>query len=404
MPQTDGIEVLRFARQSSPETSVILITAVEDYEAAVQAVKGGAFDYIHKGPGLLEELKLAVGRALETLVLQRENFAFKRDAASRNSLDNFIGSSPVIEKLKATIRTVAPTASTVLIYGESGTGKELVARAIHACSTRAAEPFVSINCGAFPETLLESEVFGYMKGAFTGAGQNKQGLFELANGGTIFLDEISEMSLGMQVKLLRVVQERLVRPLGGSAEVAIDVRVVAATNKDLSQMVSENTFREDLYYRINVIPIHVLPLRERAEDIPILANQFLKKYAPAAGKSIASVSKESISQLSSYDWPGNVRQLENAIERAVALEAGEELHVELPVERQKAKAAAAGAAPVHSGSFPTEGVDMESYVADIERSLIQSALQTSGGVQTRAADLLKLSYRSFRHLLKKYEM
>ena len=201
MPQTDGIEVLRFARQSSPETSVILITAVEDYEAAVQAVKGGAFDYIHKGPGLLEELKLAVGRALETLVLQRENFAFKRDAASRNSLENFIGSSPVIEKLKATIRTVAPTASTVLIYGESGTGKELVARAVHSCSTRASEPFVSINCGAFPETLLESELFGYVKGAFTGASQNKRGLFEVASGGTIFLDEIGEMSLSMQVKL-----------------------------------------------------------------------------------------------------------------------------------------------------------------------------------------------------------
>ena len=186
MPQTDGIEVLRFARQSSPDTSVILITAVEDYEAAVQAVKGGAFDYIHKGPGLLEELKLAVGRALETLVLQRENFAFKRDAASRNSLENFIGSSPVIEKLKSTIRTVAPTASTVLIYGESGTGKELVARAVHSCSTRASEPFVSINCGAFPETLLESELFGYVKGAFTGASQNKRGLFEVASGGTIF--------------------------------------------------------------------------------------------------------------------------------------------------------------------------------------------------------------------------
>src|SRR6266853_3057554 len=286
MPQTDGIEVLRFARQSSPETSVILITAVEDYEAAVQAVKGGAFDYIHKGPGLLEELKVSVGRALETLTLQRENFALKRDAATRNSLDNIVGGSPPLEKLKATIRTVAPTGSTVLIYGESGTGKELVARAVHACSPRASEPFVSINCGAFPETLLESELFGYVKGAFTGASQNKRGLFEVANGGTIFLDEISEMSLPMQVKLLRVLQERLVRPIGGTAEIAVDVRVIAATNRNLDQMVDENLFREDLYYRLNVIPIRVPSLRERPEDISLLVNHFLKKYAPAAGKQI----------------------------------------------------------------------------------------------------------------------
>ncbi|HEY2391312.1 MAG TPA: sigma-54 dependent transcriptional regulator, partial [Candidatus Angelobacter sp.] len=261
MPQTDGIEVLRFARQSSPETSVILITAVEDYEAAVQAVKGGAFDYIHKGPGLLEELKLAVGRALNTLGLQRENFALKRDAATRNSLENIIGGSPALEKLKNTIRTVAPTVSTVLIYGESGTGKELVARAVHSCSPRATEPFVSINCGAFPETLLESELFGYVKGAFTGASQNKRGLFEVASGGTIFLDEIGEMSVSMQVKLLRVLQERTIRPVGGTQETPVDVRVIAATNRDLQEMVANNTFREDLYYRVSVIPIHVPSLR-----------------------------------------------------------------------------------------------------------------------------------------------
>ncbi|MGZ4844838.1 MAG: sigma-54-dependent transcriptional regulator, partial [Candidatus Angelobacter sp.] len=306
MPQTDGIEVLRFARQSSPETSVILITAVEDYEAAVQAVKGGAFDYIHKGPGLLEELKLAVGRALETLVLQRENFAFKRDAASRNSLDNFIGSSPVIEKLKNTIRTVAPTASTVLIYGESGTGKELVARAVHSCSTRATEPFVSINCGAFPETLLESELFGYVKGAFTGASQNKRGLFEVASGGTIFLDEIGEMSVSMQVKLLRVLQERSIRPVGGTQETPVDVRVIAATNRDLREMIANGTFREDLYYRVSVIPIQVPALRERRDDVELLANHFLKKYSSAAQKSILRISQESLDALKAFEWPGNV--------------------------------------------------------------------------------------------------
>jgi two-component system response regulator PilR (NtrC family) len=404
MPQTDGIEVLRFARQSSPETSVILITAVEDYEAAVQAVKGGAFDYIHKGPGLLEELKLAVGRALETLVLQRENLAFKRDAASRNSLDNFIGSSPVIEKLKATIRTVAPTASTVLIYGESGTGKELVARAVHSCSTRASEPFVSINCGAFPETLLESELFGYVKGAFTGASQNKRGLFEVASGGTIFLDEIGEMSLSMQVKLLRVLQERTIRPVGGTQEVPVDVRVIAATNRDLREMIANGTFREDLYYRVSVIPIQVPALRERREDVELLANHFLKKYSTAAQKSILRISRESLDALKAFDWPGNVRQLENTIERAVAMETGNELRVDLEADRPRARAAAASTNGHSSPDVPSDGIDFEKYVAGVERSLIESALQQSGGVQIRAAELLKVSYRSFRHLLKKYDI
>ena len=401
MPQTDGIEVLRFARQSSPETSVILITAVEDYEAAVQAIRGGAFDYIHKGPGLMEELKVSVGRALETLVLQRQNFALKRDAASRNSLDNIIGKSPAVEKLKATIRTIAPTGSTVLIYGESGTGKELVARAIHACSPRSAEPFVSVNCGAFPETLLESELFGYMKGAFTGASQNKRGLFEVANGGTIFLDEISEMSVSMQVKLLRVLQERTIRPVGGTQETAIDVRVIAATNKDLSQMVANNTFREDLYYRVSVIPIHVPPLRDRREDVELLASHFLKKYAASAQKSILRLSPESLAVLRAYDWPGNVRELENTVERAVALETGQDLKVDLNFDMPRARAVAA---PSGNRGVTADGLDFEKYVAEIERSLIESALQQSGCVQTRAAELLKVSYRSFRHLLKKYNI
>jgi two-component system response regulator PilR (NtrC family) len=405
MPQTDGIEVLRFARQVCPETSVILITAVEDYEAAVQAVRGGAFDYIHKGPGLLEELKISVGRAVESLVLRRQNFAYKRDAASRNSLENMIGSSPVVEKLKNTIRTIATTASTVLIYGESGTGKELVARAVHACSPRASEPFVSINCGAFPETLLESELFGYVKGAFTGANHNKRGLFEVAGGGTIFLDEIGEMSVSMQVKLLRVLQERCIRPVGGAQESAIDVRVIAATNKDLKEMVAKNLFREDLYYRVSVIPIFVPPLRDRRDDIALLATHFLKKYATASQKTIIKIHPESLATLRSYSWPGNVRQLENTIERAVALETGHELKVELEVEHPRARAAAATVAGDGSGSMvPAEGLDFGTFVADIERSLIESALQQAGGVQTRAAELLKVSYRSFRHLLKKYDI
>src|ERR1700745_1379912 len=344
MPNTGGIEVLRYAHQVSPESAVILITAVDDYEAAVQAVKaGGATDYIRKSPSLVDEIKLAVNRAQEKMALSRQNFAFKRDAATRNSLDNIVGGSPAMEKLKQTIRTVASTQSTILIYGESGTGKELVARAVHVCSPRATEPFVSINCGAFPETLLESELFGYVKGAFTGANQNKRGLFEVADQGTIFLDEISEMTLTMQVKLLRVLQERSVRPVGGTHELAIVVRVIAATNRDLEKQVAENTFREDLYYRLSVIPIRVPGLRERREDIPLLVNHFLKKYAPAAGKSIVRVDAYALTSLCDYDWPGNVRQLENTVERAVALETTDQLHVELPVERPKEKAAAASA-------------------------------------------------------------
>lgn len=409
MPNINGIEVLKHAHKLSPDTAVILITAVDDYEAAVEAVKaGGASDYIRKSPGLIDEIKLGIRKALEKVTLSRQNFALKRDAATRNSLGNIIGASPAMEKLKNTIRTVASTQSTVLVYGESGTGKELVARAVHACSPRAAEPFVSINCGAFPETLLESELFGYVKGAFTGANQNKRGLFEVADAGTIFLDEIGEMTLTMQVKLLRVLQERSVRPVGGTDEIAIDVRVIAATNRDLEKQVAENTFREDLYYRLNVIPITVPPLRERREDVPLLVNHFLRKYGPAAGKSIARVYPASLAALADYDWPGNVRQLENTIERAVALETAEDLHVELPAERPRARAAAAGVGgdglTISPGSVLPDGMDMEKYVAEIERSLLKSALAQSNGVQARAADVLKISYRSFRHLMKKYDL
>jgi len=409
MPNIDGIEVLRHAHKVTPDSAVILITAVDDYEAAVEAVKaGGASDYIRKSPAMVDEIKLAIRRSLEKVSLSRQNFALKRDAATRNSLDNIIGVSTAMEHLKDTIRTVASTQSTVLIYGESGTGKELVARAVHSCSPRASDPFVSINCGAFPETLLESELFGYVKGAFTGANQNKRGLFEVADRGTIFLDEIGEMDLSMQVKLLRVLQERCVRPVGGTDEVAIDVRVIAATNRDLEQQVAEKSFREDLYYRLNVIPILVPPLRERREDVPLLVNHFVKKYAKSAGRNISQVSSDSLAQLSSYEWPGNVRQLENTIERAVALETGEVLNIQLPMERARAKAAAAGVGvdtvSVPSGAVLPDGMDMEKYVADIERSLLKSALKQADGVQTRAADVLKISYRSFRHLMKKYEL
>ncbi|MBV9623484.1 MAG: sigma-54-dependent Fis family transcriptional regulator, partial [Acidobacteria bacterium] len=310
MPNINGIEVLRHAHQTSPDSAVILITAVDDYEAAVEAVKaGGAKDYIRKSPALVDEIKLAIRRALEQVALSRQNFALKRDAAARNSLDHIIGVSPLMEKLKQTIRTVASTQSTVLIYGESGTGKELVARAVHTCSPRAGEPFVSINCGAFPETLLESELFGYVKGAFTGANQNKRGLFEVADAGTIFLDEIGEMTLTMQVKLLRVLQERSVRPVGGTSEISIDVRVIAATNRDLERQVAENTFREDLYYRLNVARIHLPPLRERRADIPALLDHVAANLNRRSGAPARELAPDLAERLQKYDWPGNVREL-----------------------------------------------------------------------------------------------
>src|SRR5207302_5634540 len=368
MPKMDGIEVLRYAHQTSPDSAVILITAVDDYEKAVEAVKaGGASDYIRKSPGLVDEIKIGINRALEKVNLSKQNFALRRDAAARNSLDNIVGASSAMEKLKETIRTVASTQSTILVYGESGTGKELVARAVHVCSPRASDTFVSVNCGAFPEALLESELFGYVKGAFTGANQNKRGLFEVADGGTIFLDEISEMTLAMQVKLLRVLQERTVRPVGGTSEIAIDVRVIAATNRELDKAVAENVFREDLYYRLSVIPIRVPPLRERREDVALLVNHFLKKYASAAGRNILRLHPSSLEILCDYEWPGNVRQLENTVERAVALETSDELHVELPMERPKARAAAAGAGAsglpeLGSDLSLPQGIGMENYV------------------------------------------
>jgi len=388
MPRTDGIEVLRHAHQVSPDSAVILITAVDDYEAAVEAVKaGGATDYIRKSPGLVDEIRLAIKRAIEKMALHRQNFAFKRDAASRNSLDNIVGVSPAMETLKQTIRTVASTQSTVLIYGESGTGKELVARAVHACSPRANEPFVSINCGAFPETLLESELFGYVKGAFTGANQNKRGLFEVAHQGTIFLDEIAEMALTMQVKLLRVLQERCVRPVGGTDEIAIDVRVIAATNRDLDKQVAGQTFREDLYYRLNVIPITVPPLRERREDIPLLAGHFLRQHAEHYRKNLSGFEDAAMKALLAHPWPGNIRELDHAVERAVLMS-----------QAACVKANDLGLRPARDGSPRLEDMSLE----EVEGLLIKKALQRFNGNVSHAANALGLSRSALYRRLQRY--
>jgi DNA-binding NtrC family response regulator len=395
MPQTDGIEVLRFARQSSPETSVILITAVEDYEAAVQAVKGGAFDYIHKGPGLLEELKLSVGRALDTLGLQRENFALKRDAATRNSLDNIIGGSPALEKLKNTIRTVAPTVSTVLIYGESGTGKELVARAVHSCSPRAAEPFVSINCGAFPETLLESELFGIEKGVATGV-DSRVGQFQKADGGTLFLDEIGDLSLTAQAKILRVLQERILERVGGRTSIPVDVRILAATNKDLEAEILKGNFREDLFYRIKVIHIYMPPLREIREEIPLLANHFLKEYCKETAHAAMEFSPEVLRKLVDSPWPGNVRQLRNEVMRLAACSphsviGEEDLWEGMPTQFRDTP---------QGPSVKLQS--LKNAVEEMERSMIAEALHQTKSNQQKAAKVLGLSRQGLINKMKRY--
>jgi two-component system response regulator PilR (NtrC family) len=403
MPHITGMEVLQYSRRVSPDTMVIVITAVDDTETPIEALNAGAFYYIRKGPKLLEDLLSATSLAMDRSHLRQQNAALKRDAAQRNSLDNLIGESEPMRKLKQTIRTIATTNSTVIVSGESGTGKELVARAIHTCSPRSGDPFVSVNCGAFPETLLESELFGYVKGAFTGATSNKRGLFELSSGGTIFLDEISETTLPMQVKLLRVLQERSIRPVGGGQETPIDVRVVAATNKNLLQQVQDGQFREDLYYRLSVIPIEVPPLRDRSEDVVLLANYFLKKFAVQMSKNVVRLSPESLKTMKGYDWPGNVRVLENTIERAVAMSTEEELRVELPNGSNSISTASANAGAL-GVVLPQDGLDLERYIADVEKSLLQSAMRRSNGIQTRAAETLKLSYRSFRHMMKKYDL
>jgi DNA-binding NtrC family response regulator len=294
---------------------VIMITAFATVETARRAFKLGAEDLVIKDAGFdVEELKVSVGKVLEKKHLRQENVLLKRELRQRNSLDNIIGKSPQMQAVYQMIETVAATSSTILITGESGTGKELVARAIHNLSNRAAAPFVSINCGAFTETLLESELFGYMKGAFTGAVSNRKGLFEAAEGGTIFLDEIGETTAAMQVKLLRVLQERCIRRVGGVEEIPVDVRVVAATNRDLAQMVEDGTFRNDLFYRISVIPIELPPLRARRTDIRELVQHFLEKYSAQAGRPVLNISEDAMRYLEAYDWPGNVRELKNLCE------------------------------------------------------------------------------------------
>src|SRR3954471_3729511 len=404
MPDMGGIELLRAARELLPEVAVVMMTAFATVDTAREAFKLGADDFITK-PFDVDELKLIVAKALERLTLKKEVETLKvekealiKEQRERGSLGNIIGHSERMQAVYQMIETVAEVQSTILITGESGTGKELVARAIHDLSPRAERPFVSINCGAFTETLLESELFGYVKGSFTGANANRKGLFEAANQGTIFLDEIGEMSPAMQVKLLRVLQEKKVRPVGAHEETEINTRVIAATNRDLSAMVKEGTFREDLYYRIAVIPMELPPLRERGEDISELAEHFITKYCAQQGRKM-TIGGPAMRLLEAYSWPGNVRELEHTIERAVALERTEMIQPErLPEQITNYSPRRISSELV----IPEGGINLTAHLDQLEKTYVLEALKRTDGNQTNAAELLQMSVRSLRHLLDKH--
>jgi two-component system response regulator PilR (NtrC family) len=406
MPGEGGVDLLKFTKEIAPECFFLLITGVPTVETAIAAINSGADRYVIKDHELVDQLRRAVHEVSESLRWKKEAGYLRRELRRLTGLDNIIGQSPKMRAIFELIQTVAPQSSRVLITGESGTGKELVARAIHENSARAQAPFITINCGAFPETLLESELFGYMKGAFTGANDNRHGLFQAAHGGTLFMDEIGNMSLTMQVKLYRVLQEGKVRPIGSTEESSVDVRIIAATNKDFEKEIAEGRFREDLYYRLSVIPVHLPSLRERKEDIPLLARHFLEKFRKLMEKPIEGLSPEVVRRLESYEWPGNVRELENTMERAVALENTAEITLRVLPDRIAGYASTALSQGDGNGdfAFPQEGVDFEKEVAAAERRYLQAALEKSHGVRTQAADLLKISYRSFRHYAKKHNL
>ena len=399
MPDMDGIELLRHVREFLPDVGFVLMTAFATVDTAREAFKLGADDFIQK-PFDVEELKIIVKKAFERQSLITENKAFKKAQRERGSVKNIIGHSDKMQAVFSMIETVAEVQSTVLVTGESGTGKELVARAIHDLSPRAEKPFISINCGAFTETLLESELFGYVKGSFTGANANRKGLFEASHKGSIFLDEIGEMSPAMQVKLLRVLQERKVRPVGAHEEISVDTRVIAATNRDLKAMTTDGSFREDLYYRISVIPISLPSLRERSEDIPELVSHFVKKFCEQTGRE-CGVSEKAMQFLENYAWHGNVRELEHTIERAVALERTDEIQPErLPDHITNYNATRIKA----EFDLPESGINLVSHLDNLEKTYVVEALKQTGGNQTRAAELLQMPVRSLRHLLDKHEI
>ena len=395
MPGASGIDLLREIKAQSPETVVIMITAFAKTESAIEAMKQGAYDYINK-PFKTDEVTLVVEKALEKRLLSTENQRLRSELRREKRQRGMVGTGAAMQGVYDLIAQVAGTRTTVLVSGESGTGKELVARAIHDQSDRSDGPFVAVNCGAIPENLLESELFGHVKGAFTGAVDNKPGLFEVADGGTLLLDEIGELPQSLQVKLLRAIQEKQIRRVGGNTDTRVDTRIVAATNRDLREEAAAGRFREDLYYRLNVIQISLPPLRQRMEDVPVLVQHFAEKYAAEVGHAVPEFSEEVMRRIMAYSFPGNVRELENTVERAVALARDGRVDVNvLPAAVLESPPAAPGI------ELPSEGESLDDMLNGFERSMLSEALTRAGGVKKRAAQLLGISFRSFRYRLDK---
>jgi two-component system response regulator PilR (NtrC family) len=396
MPGKSGLDLLKAIRDVQSDALVVMITAFATTETAIAAMKEGAYDYVTK-PFKVDEIKLVIQKALEKKVLSTENARLRTELRNERRERPLVGNSPAMHQVYEMVGRIASTKTNVLIVGESGTGKELVARAVHSESDRTDAPFIALNCAAIPESLLESELFGHVKGAFTGAVGNKAGLFESADGGTLFLDEVGELSLPLQVKLLRAIQEKTIRRVGGTSDRRVDVRILAATNRRLEDEVAAGRFREDLYYRLNVIQLELPPLRDRMEDLPLLVHHFVEKFARELAKPVRGISEEAMARLRAHAWPGNVRELENGIERAVALSRSEWIEAEAlpPGLGQVAEERTSTAA------LPEGRVDLDNLVADYERGLLLHALARAGGVKKRAAHFLGISFRSFRYRLEK---
>jgi DNA-binding NtrC family response regulator len=392
MPGLNGMEALKAVKELNPTTVVLIMTAFGSIDQAVQAVKEGAYDYISK-PFKIDEMLLTIEKALEERRLRHEVRALRQEVRSRYHFENIVGKSRAMQEVFNLIEQVAPSRSTVMVYGKSGTGKELVAKAVHYNSPRASKPFVAVNCAAIPSELLESELFGHEKGSFTGALATKVGKFELATGGSLFLDEVGSMRLDLQAKILRALQEREIERVGGTRTIKIDVRVIAATNRDLKQAVDQGTFREDLYYRLNVVPITLPDLKDRQEDIPLLANHFMVKFAKESNSAIREISKEAMSILLSHAWPGNVRELENVIERAVTLGRGPAiLPADLPPN-------------LLSGADPMErALAKEASLEDLEKDYIAAVLRRTKGHQIRAASILGIDRRTLYRKIRRYSI
>lgn len=402
MPNMTGLELLKHVTSTYPELVFMMITAFGTTESAVEAMKMGAYDYLTK-PFKIDEVRINITNALRSKNLEVENRSLKKELTKEYSFQNVIGNSEAMHRIFDLIRRVSQAPSNILITGESGTGKEVVAKAIHYNGPLKDKPFITVNCGAIPESLMESEMFGHKKGSFTSAHADKAGLFEAADGGTLFLDEVGELPLNIQVKMLRAIQERMVRRVGANDDVKVDVRIIAATNRDLEEMVKSGTFRQDLYYRLNVINIKTPALRERKDDIPLLANFFMKKYNDRLAKTVQGISLEAMEVLKKYDYPGNVRELENIIERTIALEGGATILPESlpPIVNTPSGRKMASSQEIEIGM---DGVDLDKVLGQIEKELLIKAIHTAGGVKKKAAKLLHITFRSMRYRVEKYNL